>query len=102
MTGPTPGPWHKSKTHLGKAYDIGADNGANVALVYGPAEGGPGEFETNADLFIAAPDLLEALKLWKASDEEIDEGACQTLRQIAREKRDAALAAYQPKERDRG
>lgn len=36
--------------------------------------------------------LVEALALWQASDEEVDEGAKQIARQIAREKRDAALA----------
>lgn len=71
MNGPTPGPWHKSKTHLGKAYDIGADNGANIALVYGPGDGGPDEGEANADLFVASERVLAALRrLVRGYDEE--------------------------------
>lgn len=37
MSEHTKGPWerwHYSSTHLGKAFDIGADNNANVALVH--------------------------------------------------------------------
>lgn len=58
----TPGPWHTSSTHRGAAVDIGAANGANVALVSGPAENGADEFKANARLIAAAPDLLAALE----------------------------------------
>jgi hypothetical protein len=58
----TPGPWHTSVTHLGAAVDIGAANGANIALVSGPAENGADEFKANARLIAAAPDMLEALR----------------------------------------
>lgn len=61
MTRHTPGPWHKSATHLGKAYDVGAANGANVALVPGPEENGGDEFEKNATWIAAIPDLSAAL-----------------------------------------
>jgi hypothetical protein len=58
----TPGPWHVSSTHLAAAYDIGAENGANIARVSGPTENGAEEFRANARLIAAAPDLYEALK----------------------------------------
>lgn len=57
----TPGPWHTSSTHSGAAYDIGAANGANIALVSGPKENGADEFKANARLIAAAPELLAAL-----------------------------------------
>jgi hypothetical protein len=54
----TAGPWHTSPTHNGAAFDIGADNGANVALVKGPEGNGADEYRANARLIAAAPDLL--------------------------------------------
>lgn len=62
----TPGQWHMSPTHLGRAFDIGAEDNANIALVHGidgnSCENHPGEFEANAHLIAAAPELLEALE----------------------------------------
>jgi hypothetical protein len=54
--------WHLSPTHLGQAYDIGSDDGANIALVYGPKDGGPPDFLLVARLIVAVPDMLETLK----------------------------------------
>ncbi len=62
MTSHTPGPWHTSPTHQGQAYDIGATNNDNVALVPGPSENGSDNFQANARLIAAAPDLLAALE----------------------------------------
>lgn len=53
--------WHISPTHGGQAYDIGADDGSNIALVYGPKDGGPADFLRVARLIAAAPDLLDAV-----------------------------------------
>lgn len=65
MSKHTPGVWHWMYTHLGKAIDIGAPDGSNVALIHGPEENGPEEFEANARLIAAAPDLLESLVLMR-------------------------------------
>ena len=46
--------------------------------------------QANKSLHVTA--LLEVLLLWQASDSEINEGAKQVSRQIAREKRDDAIA----------
>lgn len=54
--------WHASSTMRGRAFDIGAADGSNVALVFGPEEGGPDDLPATASLIAAAPDLLEALK----------------------------------------
>ena len=43
-------------------------------------------------------ELLAALILWQASDQETNEGARQVARQIAREKRDAAIARAESSE----
>lgn len=56
------GSWHLSPTHNGQAYDIGADDGANIALVYGPKDGGPADFLAKARLIAAAPNILDALR----------------------------------------
>lgn len=53
--------WHLSPTRLGQAYDIGSADGANIALVYGPADGGPPDFLRNASLIAAAPAMVGAL-----------------------------------------
>ena len=58
----TEGPWHVSSTHMGAARDIGAANGANIALISGPAENGADEFKANARLIAAAPRMPQALK----------------------------------------
>ena len=62
MAAHTPGPWHASSTHLGAAFDIGAEDGSSVALVHGFLENGAKEFRANARLIAAAPDLLKAAK----------------------------------------
>lgn len=54
----TPGSWHWKATHLG-AFDIGAADGSNVALVSSPGENGADEYEANARLIAAAPELLQ-------------------------------------------
>lgn len=66
MNNHTPGSWHKSKTHLGAAYDIGSDRGDNIGLLHGPDENGTEEFEANANLVVASPFLLKACRLHKA------------------------------------
>ncbi len=75
---PTPGPWHTSSTHLGAAIDIGAANGANVALVSGPKENGADEYVANADMIADAGTVFHETGL--------------TPRQLA-EQRDKLLAA---------
>ncbi len=62
MSKHTLGPWHLSPTCLGAAFDIGAEDGSNVALVSGPQRNGAEEFHANALLIAAAPDMLKALK----------------------------------------
>lgn len=62
MSKHTPGPWFMSPTHMGKAWDIGAEDGSNIALVHSEAEQGSWESVNNAILICAAPDLLEALR----------------------------------------
>ena len=57
----TPGPWHESLTHLGAAFDIGAADGDNIALVIGPVGNGSDNFRANARLIAAAPALLTAV-----------------------------------------
>lgn len=56
----TPGPWHATRAREDGSRDIGAANGANVAVVL--LDGGPAETRANALLIAAAPDLLAALK----------------------------------------
>jgi hypothetical protein len=52
--------WHASPTHNGQAYDIGADDGANIALVYGPKDGGREDFARVARTIAAlAPVAME-------------------------------------------
>jgi hypothetical protein len=58
----TLGPWHRSSTHYGKAVDIGAADGDNIALIYGPAENGSDNFKANARLIQHAPEMAEALE----------------------------------------
>jgi hypothetical protein len=55
-------PWHFSSTHSGQAYDIGAADGANIALVYGPKDGGPEDFKDNARVMTVAWDMLGLLQ----------------------------------------
>ena len=55
-----------------------------IARVYGD--------DALAAQFAVAPEMLDALSLWAAADQERDEAVRQTARQIAREKRDAVLA----------
>ena len=62
MSKNTPGPWHSSPTCLGAAFDIGAEDGSNIAFVSGPDCNGAEEFRANALLIAAAPDMLGALK----------------------------------------
>ncbi len=66
----TPGPWYANSVRVigdAKGCDIGAANGANVALVhYDPLDAEPPEVKANARLIAAAPDMLAALK--EASD----------------------------------
>lgn len=70
----TPGPWHMSFTHLGKALDVGAANGDNICLVYSKLEGGSWQFVSNAALICAAPELLAALKgVLRVADRKTDE-----------------------------
>ena len=59
MSGHTPGYWFFMRTHEGAAFDIGAKDGSNVALVSGPDENGSEEFYANAKLIASAPDLLQ-------------------------------------------
>ncbi len=54
-------PWHISATHNGAAYDIGAEDGGNIALVYGPEHGGPDDFRANALKMAACRELYEAV-----------------------------------------
>lgn len=57
-----PGEWFASPTGNGKMYDIGADDGSNVCLVYA-SDGDVLDAATghaNARLLAAAPDLLRA------------------------------------------
>ena len=66
----TPGPWHASTNFRtsGKApgIDIGAANGANVALVHYDAaeymDSDRGEVRANARLIAAAPEMLALLE----------------------------------------
>jgi hypothetical protein len=65
----TPGPWFDStlRTHsadpANNGIDIGAENGANVALVlYRSSEHTEAEARANARLVAAAPDLLRQLQ----------------------------------------
>lgn len=58
----TPGPWHYSPTHYGKAFDIGAADGDNVALIYGPEENGSDWFRANARLIAASPTMAALLE----------------------------------------
>jgi hypothetical protein len=61
--------WHLSPTHGGQAYDIGSDDGANIALVYGPKDGGPADFLTNARKIAAAHEMHAAAKEMLAADD---------------------------------
>lgn len=58
FAGHSKAPWHYSPTHYGKAFAIGAADGDNVALVYGPEENGSDFFRANARLIASAPSLL--------------------------------------------
>jgi hypothetical protein len=65
----TPGPWHCGLFREAGAdsrfngIDIGADNGANVALIhYQQHAHEPAEVKANASLIAAAPELLDALQ----------------------------------------
>ena len=58
----TPGRWHFSSTHLGKAYDIGAENNSNIGLIYADDNVGEGEGLHNARLVTAAPALERACR----------------------------------------
>ena len=58
--------WHKAPTLAGNPqgrmnYDIGADDGENIALVY-PSETSAAETSARANLFVASRELLAALK----------------------------------------
>ena len=66
----TPGPWHISSTHSGKAWDVGARDCTNVCVVHGPEENGPDEYCANAYLIAAAPAMLEALKQIDTGEED--------------------------------
>lgn len=72
-----------------------------IATVGGPLCEGAKDYGAQAwaDLFTAAPAMLRALELWKASDEEVNEGARQVARQIAREYRDEAIEAARASQR---
>ncbi|MHB0785594.1 hypothetical protein [Bradyrhizobium sp. 5.13L] len=87
----TPGPWHASPTHNGRAFDIGAANGANIALVSGPDENGAEEFEANARLIAAAPKMLAALQ--RIAELEPVEGKAAKNRGAMIHMRSIALAA---------
>ncbi len=54
--------WHYSSTHLGRAYDIGASNGDNVALIPGPDEGGSDRFLEYAGLIADTPRMARKLE----------------------------------------
>lgn len=65
----TPGPWHAGSIRLNghnpkmDGCDIGADNGANVALaLHQQSDRDTPETVANAKLIAAAPELLDALK----------------------------------------
>lgn len=60
--------WHATSTKNGSAFDIGAADGANIALVHGPGNGGEQEFAANARLIAAALDLVLALRGILAND----------------------------------
>lgn len=61
--------WRATPTLHGRAFDIGAADGANIALVHGPGNGGEIEFEANARLIAAAPEILKALtELYRATN----------------------------------
>lgn len=62
FAGHSKAPWHYSPTHYGKAFDIGAADGDNVALVYGPEENGSDFFRANARLIAEAPAMAELLE----------------------------------------
>jgi hypothetical protein len=63
----TPGPWHVSKrSHGGAICGVDGPNGECVAVIW--ADAGDGmkahlpEWETNAHVLAAAPEMLEALR----------------------------------------
>ena len=58
--------WHKAPTLAGnpqgrRHFDIGSDDGENIALVY-PSETSAAETTARANLFVASRELLAALK----------------------------------------
>ena len=63
--------WHVAHTHGGKDFDIGAEDGANIALVYGDRKA--------AALVKAAPDMLAALKAFVKYDECDDENGVEMM-----------------------
>jgi len=54
--------WHASPTRDGQAMNIGAEDGANIATVWGPKYGGAESFREVAQKIAAAPEMYEALK----------------------------------------
>ena len=68
MTKHTPGPWHRSPTRMGDAYDIDATDNTNVCIVHGAYANGAGydQHGPNAALIAAAPEMLEALEMARA------------------------------------
>jgi|GEM_PF-3090410 len=56
-------PWHVAPTHGGKDFDIGAEDGANIALVYGDRK--------VAALVAAAPETLAMLEQITASANDL-------------------------------
>ena len=110
MTDATPRPWAVSYSgdiipaeHLDRKIGGSADRQrdrdyyAHIILRAPDDPHGRGDAAAHVALAVRAVNvhdgLVEALELWQASDDEINEGAKQVARQIAREKRDTALAA---------
>lgn len=58
----TPGPWRTNEKLARQVVGIlQGDTGQHLAVVAGPKHDGPDEYEANARLIAAAPDLYEAL-----------------------------------------
>ena len=64
MSGHTPGPWNVVDTHNQTQVSTKRDNGTvkGIADIFDSRDGTP-EWQANARLIAAAPDLLEALKV---------------------------------------